>query len=56
MKITFTPNELKQMLKSMLPKEMIPAGYSVHDVTSEGYPERSFTVDLQPEPEIKEKE
>jgi len=51
MKIILNPEEILALLKRSFPPELIPEGYEVTEVKSEGYPVRGFHISVEPKEE-----
>ncbi len=49
MKIILTVQEMKDLIKQSLPREMIPAGYKVGEIETKGYPVTKFEITIEKE-------
>ena len=49
MKIMLNSEEMVDLLKKSFPKEMVPNGYVVEKIETEGYPDKHFIIVMEKE-------
>lgn len=47
MKIILNKEEMIEILQKSFPKEMIPNGYMVEKIDTEGYPDKQFVIQIE---------